>query len=328
MLDLQEDISRVYATTERARRDMASRAVKEYFRALTAAGSGTAGDSKAACERALSVLKQDLLSRDMLASIGPRNDYDDRVLAGIQLAFDLISKPLRIPAPPVRRQPKIVTLALSASVGAALGMLGLAPLLRWAYDMRELGFVLGGPLGALVAVLVVHRLSRIRALLRWLPGRSVDAGPISGDARRDHEKVVRTAIEQWLDGAVAMVGVLCLYGSWSEKAGTGKEAAFRRLSKLIYALHRTSSTVLPVVADELIQAARNYGFEGLDGPPVFAADRGTSQDVLVWKKGLQNQYETFGLVAEGDRVTVERTPVIFEGEVLERGLVRKVRGKA
>lgn len=328
MLDLQEDISRVYAATENVRRDMVGKGVKEYFRALTAAGSGTAGDAEAACERALSVLKNDLLSRETLTSIDQRNDYDDRALAGIRLAFDVIAKPLRIPAPPVRRDPRILTLALTASAGAALGMLGLTPLLRWAYDMRDLGFVLGGPLGALLAVLVVHRLSRIRALLRWLPGRSADTGSISGDARRDHEKVVRAAIELWLDGAVAMVGMLCLYDSWSDKPGTGKDAAFRRLSKLIYTLHRTAGAALPVVADELIQAARNYGFEGLDGPPAFADDRGPSQNVLVWKKGLLNQYETFGHVAEGDRVTVERTPVVFEGEVLERGLVRKVRGKA
>ena len=328
MLDLQEDISRVYAATENVRRDMAIKGVKEYFRALTVAGSGTAGDAEAACERALSVLKNELLSREILTSLGQRQDYDDQALAGIRLAFDVIAKPLHIPAPPVRRDPRILTLALTASAGAALGMLGLTPLLRWAYDMRDLGFVLGGPLGALLAVLVVHRLSRMRALLRWFPGRSVDTGSISGDARRDHEKVVRAAVEQWLDGAVAMVGVLCLYGSWADKPGTGKEAAFRRLSKLIYVLHRTAGEALPVVADELIQAARNYGFEGLDGTPAFTGDRGPSQDVLVWKKGLLNQYETFGHVAEGDRVTVERTPVVFEGEVLERGLVRKVRGKA
>jgi hypothetical protein len=51
------------------------------------------------------------------------------------------------------------------------------------------------------------------------------------------------------------------------------------------------------------------------------------QNVIVWTNDLQSKYETFGHVAEGDQVKIERQPVIFDGRVMERGLVRKLRDK-
>jgi hypothetical protein len=42
---------------------------------------------------------------------------------------------------------------------------------------------------------------------------------------------------------------------------------------------------------------------------------------------LAGRYETFGHITEGDRVTVERPAVVFGGQVVQRGLVRKVRDK-
>jgi hypothetical protein len=128
-----------------------------------------------------------------------------------------------------------------------------------------------------------------------------------------------------MDWAVPMLAVLCLHGSLSQGPETKKDAAFRRIGKLIYVLHKAGREALPVVADELIQEARNYGFEGLDGAARFSTDRDRQQDTMVWKGALASKYETFGHIVEGDRVAVERPPVVFEGKVVERGLVRKVR---
>ncbi len=328
MLDIQEEISRACEATSDLRRETVRTAVKEYFRTVGAGGDAATGDFDAARDRALGVLKAGLLSAETLATIAGDRQLDDQALAGLRLGFDAIAKPLRIPPPPVRREPRVFSLALAALVGAAGGMLVLAPLLRWAYDMRDLGFVLGGPVGALLAVLVVHRLSRIRFLLRFLPGLSSEPRSLSGRARKDYEPVVAACAEQWLDGTVPMLTMLCLHSSLAGEPQTNEDAAFRRIGKLIYALHKAGRESLPVVADELIQEAKNYGFEGLDGPATFSADRGQQQETLVWKGGLGGKYKTFGHIVEGDRVTVERPPVVFEGKVVERGLVRKVRDKA
>ncbi len=324
MLELQEEISRAYAATEALRRDLAKTALKEYLQA----GSGLVGDYDAARAKAASVLKSGLLTPEALSVISGRADFDEKALAKLALGFDAVSTDLRIPPPPVTRDPKVFTLAVAALVGAFVAALGLAPLLRWAFEARELGVVLGGPLGAFLGVLVLHRLSRIRSLLRFLPGLGQNRKPLRGYSRKDHEGVVRRAVEQWLDWAVLMLAALCTYESASAEPQVSREAAFRHIGKLIYTLHRTGRESLPVVADELIKEAKNCGFEGLDGAPAFAVGAEPRRDEVVWSKTLQNKYETFGHVDEGDRVTVERLPVVFSGKVVERGLVRKVRDKA
>lgn len=325
MLEIQEEISKAYAATSALRRTSVQTAVKEYFRTLGAGGVAATGDFDAARDRALGLLKADLLSDETLAVVTGGRPFDEQSLAGLKLGFDAMARPLQIPHPPVRRGPKVFSLALAALLGAAVGMFVLAPLLRWAYDMRDLGFVLGGPIGAFLAVVVLDRLSRIRFLLRLLPGLSSETRSLSGRARKDHEPVVRACVEQWLDWSIPTLAMLSLHASLSREAGTNQDAAFRRIGKLIYTLHNTGRESLPVVADELIQEAKNYGFEGLDGPATFSADRDRPPKTMVWKGSLGSKYKTFGHIVEGDCVTVERPPVVFEGKVVERGLVRKVR---
>jgi hypothetical protein len=301
---------------------LAKVALKEYLRTLGA------GDSDAAQAKAASVLKGGLLTAETLGVISGGTEFDDKVLAKLTLGFDVVAVPLQIPRPPVTGDPKTFTLALAALAGAFLGALGLSPLLRWAFDARDLGVVLGGPLGAFLGVLVVHRLSRLRVLLRLLPQAARDGRRLRGQARKEYENVVRAALEQWLDGAVLALAALCVYESASAQPEASREVAFRHIGKLIYTLHRTMRESLPVVADELIKEAKNCGFEGLEGTPAFAAGADAERDIVVWSKTLQCKYETFGHVDEGDRVTVERPPVVFSGKVVERGLVRKVRDKA
>lgn len=324
MLELQEQISGACVATKGLRRDLAKAALKAYLQA----SSGPTGDFDAAHAQAQSVLKNGLLTAETLRTISGGAEFEEKAVARLALGFDAVALELQIPRPPVTCEPRGLSLALAALGGAFLGALGLAPLLRWAFDTRDLGVVLGGPVGAFVAVLVVHRLSRIRALLRFLPwlGRGATAG--RGQVHRQYEDTVRVSIEQWLGWAVVMLAVLCADESASSESAGSREAAFRHIGKLIYTLHRTRPESLPVVADELVQAAKNSGFEGLEGTPAFAAGGEVERDVVLWSKALESKYETFGHIDEGDRVTVERPPVVFSGEVVERGLVRKVRDKA
>jgi hypothetical protein len=341
MLELQDNIAKAQSATAGLRRNLVDHATKEYFGVLGLVGSPVAADFQAAEARANAILKKDLLSDSAIARIGggansrlrgndvtpAKAGVDESTVARIALSFDAISRPLRIPEPVAMRETKTITLALAAAVGAVAGMLGLAPLMRLALDMRDLGLVLGGPLGAWLAVLVAQRLARIRLLTRILPWIFTRPKALRGGVRGEYEKAVRTCIEQWVDWAVPMLAVLCVYRSGAPESGGDRDRALRRMGKLVYALHHASAESLPIVAHELIQEAKNSGFEELEGLPEFLDAGHAQKETLVWKPDLQSRYEAFGHIVEGDQVTVERPAVIFGGQVVQRGLVRKVRDR-
>jgi len=326
MLELQENIAKAQSATVKLRRKVVDKTTREYFIALDPIRRPVAGDFEAAGAHAYAVLKQELLAAEPIALVTGAKLDDDSV-ATAALGFDGIARPLRIPGPTVVAETKTITLALAAAAGAFGGMLGLAPLLRLTLNMRDVGLLLGGPLGALVAVLLVHRLARLRLLTRILPWLFVRPKALRGAIRSEHEKAVRVSIEQWVDWAVSMLAVLCLYRSDRPGVQPDRDKALRKLSKLVYALHRTPAESLPVVAHELIQEAKNSGFEGLEGQPAFLEAGREETETIIWRQDLQTKYETFGQITEGDRVTVERPAVILGGEVVQRGLVRKVRDR-
>jgi len=326
MLDLQEKIAGAQSATEPMRRELAERATKEYFAALRVTKDPGPGDFEAAQSRAHAVLKQELLTAASIGTIDGRADFEARDVAHVALGFETIARPPQIPRLLAVPETKATTSALAAVAGAVAGMLILAPVLRVTLDMRDLGLTVGGPVGALLAVLLVHRLARIRLLTKILPWAFRRPRPLQGNIRGEYEKTVRTAIEQWLEWAVTILTALCFHRTGAKKPETDEGKAFRRLAKVIYALHRASPESLAVVADELLQEARNSGFEGLEGAPAFTA-AGAKEETLLWQQNLQSKYETFGHVTEGDRVTIERPAVVFDGRVVQRGLVRKVRDR-
>ena len=325
MLELQENITKAQSATVKLCRKTVDRAIREYFGALEPIRSPGAGDFEAAAARAQAVLKEELLAAQFISLVSGGSSLDENELALVALHFETIAQPLRIPGPAALTESKTLTLALAGAAGAVGGMFALAPLTRVALDMRDLGLVLGAPLGALLAVLIVQRLARIRFLARVLPWLFVRRKSLHGAVRSEHEKTVRVCLEQWADWAVPMLAVLCLHKCGAAESGTDRDKALRRIGKLIYALHRTGSESLPVVAHELIQEAKNSGFEGLEGPPAFLDDTHAESQTLTWKPDLQSRYETFGHIVEGDQVRVERQAVILGGRVVQRGLVRKVR---
>jgi hypothetical protein len=327
MVDLKEKILEACARTENLRRDLLDNAAKEYFETSGLNSNSVAGDFDVAQTRTRSLLKRELFSSTWISAISDGSVIDDRSIAAMALTFDSIAGPLQIPKPFANTEPKAFSVALSALAGAVVGMVVLTPLFRLGFDMRDVGLVLGGPLGAFCMVLIVRRVSRSRFFLKLLWRVFGIEERMPGYERRSHEEVVRMSIDQWLNLIIPLLVVLCFYRSWSPEASTDEEVAFRRLGKLIYAMHSASSESLPVMADELIQEARNCGFEGLEGSPAFLSSVVDLQSVIFWTNDLQNKYETFGHIAEGDQVKVERQPVIFDGKIKERGLVRKLRDK-
>jgi hypothetical protein len=327
MLELQGNIVKAQAATVALRRGLVDQGVREYLAVLDRVTNPTAIDFQAAEARARAVLKQEILGPDAVARVNGGTRLNESELAVVALSFEAIAPPVRIPGPAAITEPKTLTLAVAAAAGAVGGMFALAPLLRLAVQMQDLGLVVGAPLGAFLAVVIAHRVARMRVLTRVLPWIFVRPRAWRGAARSEHEKTVRACLEQWVDWAVPMLTVLCVYRLDAAEASTDRDKALRRIGKLIYALHRTSPQTLPVVAHELIQEAKNSGFEDLEGLPAFLDRERVERETLTWQPYLQGRYERFGEIVEGDQVKVERPAVVFGGQVVQRGLVRKVRDR-
>jgi hypothetical protein len=328
MLDLKERILEAYATTAKLRSDLVKDGIKEYFEAVGSNNYPESATLDIARTRLESFLKDKLLSSAWLSTVSGGIVSDDRSVATIALIFDAVASPLQIPEPVRDAKPKAYRIALAAMAGSVAGMAILSPLFRLAFDMREVGLVIGGPLGAMCVVLVVLRLSRSRFISKLLPRVFRVTHRSHAYDLKNHEQIVRVSIEQWLSQSVALLATFCSSRSWKAEPEANRESAFRRIAERIYSLHGTSGESLPVVADELIQEARNCGFEGLDGSPAFLSSASGEQSMFTWTKDLLDKYEAFGDIAEGDQVRVERLPVVFDGSVIERGLVRKVRDKS
>jgi len=125
--------------------------------------------------------------------------------------------------------------------------------------------------------------------------------------------------------AIPLIAALQYYSMKSEQVSNDNQEALSTLAGYIYALYNAGQNDLPSAADELIQEAKNLGFEGLEGQPQFLTNIEKHEGSFVWASSLIDKYETFGHITKGDSVRVERKPVIFGGKVLRRGLVRKNR---
>ncbi len=149
MLELQDNIAKAQAATAGLRRKLVDSATREYFGVLDLVRSPAAGDFQAAEARANTILKQEILSADAVALIQGGTKLEESDLALVALSFEAIARPVRIPGPAASAEAKTLTLAVAAAAGAVGGMFAGAPLMRLAFQMQDLGLVLGAPLGAL-----------------------------------------------------------------------------------------------------------------------------------------------------------------------------------
>lgn len=287
--------------------------------------------------------------------------------AAMELRLHAESPVLRVPAP--ARQSKLPPgrLALAAGAGALAGTLLITPLTHYLLDMRDMGLLLGGPLGAGATVWLLMVASKNRWVARVLVGALglasaaelwsllggmaslsglwrllgrrrgglrrvavfvVLAGlvlltrPRVGYDRVQHREGVASACEQWLDAAEAMLAG----GAPTGAADGAADRAMARIGEKIVDLHAAGADDLPAAARELIIEARNAGLS-LPGEPAFG-DQPPAERTFSWSHEQGERYETFGQIEPGQTVRVHREPVILDGQVRRRGLVRRVREEA
>lgn len=266
--------------------------------------------------------------------------------------------PFPASAPAVDRNTPPLRTGLAAAAGALIGMGLFSPLTALLFGSREAGFLLGAPLGALALSLAALRLPENRKLLWALAAllglaslREVFTFLGSGSLFSRGWNLLRTnrgSLSRLVLFPALLALVLLLGGrtervdrsasedrieedlsAWLEAASrvafllgtteTGAEAvsADRELPALaakILALEGAPRNDLAVGMDELAGDVRNLGFGSGEETGEFA-----------WDPEAADRFEVFGYVEPGNRVRVERPPLMKDGRILRRGLVRKVR---
>ena len=366
----EEAISKALSETNLEQQQLLVKATANYFSSLPTREFPSNGDFNAADTRLRLFLRKELLTSEMLTKITGQSSFDNKNVESLSFAFDTIVSSVTVPKPAQLMELRAASVALTALLGAILGLMLLTPLTRLALGMRDIGIILGGPLGAFCMVLIVWRVSESglrRKFLLYALGVAFVANisiaviwrklknkhkpkrvlgflklivlfipiillivfskrkPVFD--RLSHEQVVRSCIKSWLNIAIPLLVALYRFSMKPEHVSTDKEEASVPLAGHIYALHSATKKDLPAAVDELIQEAKNLGFEGLEGQPQFSPNIEKRENSLIWASDLTDKYEAFGDIREGDKVKIERKPVIWRGKVLKRGLVRKFRDR-
>ncbi len=334
-------ISRALDATEPLRDGLVEKAVAGYFAQLSETQYPPSHKLSNAVARAQTILIQETTSSTWLEAIAGESLSEESRSAPVDLDMDAAADLLRVPAPAKTMRPR----PLGVIVPAVVGSIGALILLRLATGMtlevRDFFLTLVASLGAAGLVLLVLWAPRTD----WTPGGLLDVlrhplrslrrgvfrvlprclhGVLRYD-RKSHESAVRQAIAQWLEAAVCLQATVAVLQRGPPPVN--REAVLGRLGRYVQRLSRASKDDLLLAAEELIQEARSVGFEGLPDEPVFVRDSAPIKPEIVWRENLRERYETFGHIEDGDRVSVEEEPVILNGKMLKKGLVRKVRNR-
>jgi len=363
MYILEEKIKDFLKKTEEMRETLIGEAVDEYFSGLTE--DDASNDYNSATIRAAKKLKEGVLSNKLYSLMSGDGEVPFSNLESCYLTVDAIIGKVRIPRPTKSMAFKVLNIAIAAGLGAILGQLVLVPISRLFLGMRDLGLVLGPPIGAftvallvlkagesnrfrkkiqvilgIASVLEVYRLitgGGMLGLWRKLVGRYPGSGFLNSAKRillyaainfllmigvkrstcdrESHKDVVRNAVEYWLHEVLILMACLSYYVPATSSPKEAREIALT-LGKHLYELDIRTHENLEEVVTELLQDARQIGFEGI------------GQDYeksFLWVKDKTDMYRAFGHIEDGNQVFVEERPIIFNGEVLKKGLVRKIR---
>jgi len=127
--------------------------------------------------------------------------------------------------------------------------------------------------------------------------------------RQDHEELIRSAIDQWLDAAIPTLGLLIM----TPKTAPVSKPDFGDLAQKVLDLRHVPPDNLPAATEELIQTLKNVGVQ-VD-----------EQDTFCWQTEHRQRYKVFGHVEPGELVVIERQAIVLNGEIYRKGLVRKIR---
>jgi len=355
MLAREEPLRRWREACDPLRRVVIDAAVGAYLDALGKSELPGPADLQAAACAAKTTLVERVLTHEWIAALGEASLQDPDAKAALELGFNAVRPELRLPAPAIVPELSPFRIGIAALVGAIGGMMILAPLTRILLDMKDVGIFVGAPAGAFLLVVAVWHSARSKWLRRFLVAAFVVAAigevwamltgggilrrvwsrlgrrrsalkrillylavifvvvvakPRPRFDRQEHERLIRSALDQWLDAAIPTVGLL-MQGAKEQRPSP--DADLWDLSQKVLELRRVPPDNLPAAAEELVQFLKNSGVDVEE------------RKAFCWQTQDQDRYDVFGHVEPGDQVIVEREPVVSEGDVHRKGLVRKVR---
>lgn len=137
---------------------------------------------------------------------------------------------------------------------------------------------------------------------------------------------VEGIIEQWLRSAMAVIAVLTFkVESLEENPFHPKQGDTRSLvdiAGIVVKLKQAAPSDVPIVIDELAQRLTTRGFQISD----FSAtdeQQAAQHHTLIWEEWMCERYQTVGIIRPGDTVKIEEEPIIRDGAVEQKGMVRK-----
>lgn len=330
--------------------------VGTYFNQLGQSDCPSADEIEAADSKTQIALKKQVLSDRWSSEISKQFSVSAEKVELMKMSMQELWPDLKLPIPKGTEELWPYRIGFAAAVGSILGMMVLTPLTHYLLDMREAGLFVGPPAGAFVMVLATWYSARSKAIRNWLKA-VLGVGAVfeiwqvaSGGSlfsrifnrhkgkffikrlflyvvvffvihiskrrmvmdRQEHERIVTEIIEQWLAGTVTLMG--CLVESQGSLPKKDEQELLKHISRKIMELKRVPSENLDAAVEGLFQELKNMGFE-ISKPC----------DHFVWDNQSHLRYDVFGHVEPGDKVVIENNPVIVQGSVLQKGLVRKLR---
>jgi len=331
-------------------------ALNSFFRTIPPDSIPTEDNIRTAFAHAWQTLKKELFSPDVSRKL----EIPDSKISELTLYVNKIIQPDSIPLPPFSSEFSAIRLGIAAAAGALIGMLLLEPISRYFLGLPGGGKVIGALLGPLVLVFLCVGPLQKKAVTYGVWGTALASGfgamvsLVKGKMRgkqitktlmppaialvvmylskkkkminRDkYSQYIRHIISGWTATTVA---VLALGQEHTEEKRDTVDQDMAHLGAKIVELHSAQPDDLALMAYELIQEARNIGFGGLEGEPVFMK-KGKKREAstFAWSEEMAEQYDTYGYVSIGDPVNIVKRPVILRGKIIKKGLVRKERSK-
>ncbi len=233
----------------------------------------------------------------------------------------LNAHPLVFPPPVFHNLPDSKKIVATTATGSVLGALLGAVLLNLGLRMPQIGLLLGAPAGAggfLSLIFASFRVKKLGFISRLFMSDTKSFN------RQEYLNLLESVTGLWLNN-VFLYFRLLLERNSGNRGSTDTRSLARLYTDYVHKLYSASTENLPDIVAEMMTRAHNLGIEGLEGEPAFLSGHPDTTRDLVWAKDMEKLYRTFGVIEVNDRVFVEEKPVVQDGVVLKKGVVRKKR---
>ncbi len=144
--------------------------------------------------------------------------------------------------------------------------------------------------------------------------------------REHYRKEVESIVDEWLHSALAVIAVLTFKVQSLETSPFIPHAedteTLTEIVSIAKKLKQAPSEDVSIVIDELAQELATHGFEIETESPTGMS---SVEQTLIWDDSLSEQYKPFGILHAGDSVRVVKEPVIRDGVIEEKGVVKKTK---